>query len=44
MNRATHTCALLPTREVYGWGYNADGQLGTGTTTPRTTPTLATVL
>ena len=34
------TCALLTTGDVYCWGYDADGELGDGTTntTPNTAP------
>ena len=34
-----HTCALLTNRYVRCWGYNNYGQLGTGDTNNRTTPT-----
>ncbi len=40
---ASHTCALLPNRDVKCWGNNMDGQLGVGDSdlaTPRTTPQL----
>lgn len=32
--------ALTPTGQVYGWGNNADGQLGNGDVTVRSSPTL----
>jgi uncharacterized repeat protein (TIGR02543 family) len=35
-----HTAALLDDGTLYAWGYNDFGQLGDGTTTDRTTPTL----
>ena len=34
-----HTCALLTVGTVNCWGYNLYGQLGTGDTTNRLTPT-----
>jgi alpha-tubulin suppressor-like RCC1 family protein len=37
----SHSCAVAtPSAVVYCWGYNASGQLGDGTTTPRLQPTL----
>ena len=35
----SHTCAVTTSGAVYCWGYNYDGQLGTGDTTSRYTPT-----
>lgn len=34
-----HACALLPSRQVACWGYNAAGQLGVGDIDGRLTPT-----
>ncbi len=39
-----HSFALTSTGAVYAWGYNSSGQLGDGTTTNRSTPTLVTAL
>jgi alpha-tubulin suppressor-like RCC1 family protein len=39
---ASHSLAVTWNGRVYAWGHNADGQLGDGTTTHRTTPTLIT--
>jgi alpha-tubulin suppressor-like RCC1 family protein len=33
-----HTCALLGTGQITCWGYNVDGQLGTGNTTDLSSP------
>lgn len=35
-----HICGLTMDRKIYCWGENESGQLGDGTTAPRTTPTL----
>jgi alpha-tubulin suppressor-like RCC1 family protein len=37
---ASHTCAVGTDHSVYCWGSNGFGQLGDGTTTQRTTPSL----
>jgi alpha-tubulin suppressor-like RCC1 family protein len=37
---ATHTCAVLATRQVACWGNNGGGKLGDGTTTNRRSPAL----
>lgn len=34
-----HTCVISTDRDLYCWGDNSDGQLGTGNTINRTTPT-----
>ena len=39
-----HTCALLDTHQVYCWGNNTQGQLGTGNEIPATTPQAVTGL
>lgn len=36
-----HTCARLADATVWCWGYNAQGQVGDGTTTTRTSPVRA---
>ncbi len=38
-----HACAISASGAVYCWGGNASGQLGTGNTSPQTTPTLVSV-
>jgi alpha-tubulin suppressor-like RCC1 family protein len=40
----TYVCALADDGRVYCWGDNEDGQLGSGDTSPRTTPTLVAAL
>jgi alpha-tubulin suppressor-like RCC1 family protein len=35
-----HSSAITETGKLYTWGYNNNGELGDGTTTSRTTPTL----
>lgn len=34
-----HACAITPSAAVYCWGYNGDGQLGTGAVANRNVPT-----
>jgi alpha-tubulin suppressor-like RCC1 family protein len=38
---ALHSLALIGNSAIYGWGDNTNGDLGDGTTTQRTSPTLA---
>ena len=38
-----HACAISTSGNVYCWGGNASGQLGTGNTSPQTTPALVSV-
>ncbi|HTC24939.1 MAG TPA: Ig-like domain-containing protein [Gemmatimonadales bacterium] len=38
-----HACGLTTTGNIYCWGANDFGQLGTGNTNPRTAPTLVSV-
>ena len=40
----SHSLAITSTDAVYAWGYSGYGQLGDGTTTSRSTPTLVTAL
>ena len=35
---SNYTCAVIDTGDAYCWGFNADGQLGDGTTTNRLSP------
>jgi alpha-tubulin suppressor-like RCC1 family protein len=35
-----HACGITTTEELLCWGYNADGQLGLGSSSPKLTPTL----
>ncbi len=38
-----HACAISTSGNLYCWGGNASGQLGTGNTSPQTTPALVSV-
>ena len=34
-----HACGITPSNQAFCWGYNGDGQLGTGSNTDRNVPT-----